>query len=440
MKSLPNEVKKLLREIINKGHKAFVVGGAVRDLILEKEPKDFDIITTAPLNELNSLGKTFDIGKQKDFDIINLKFGEFTFEVAHYNGLLTNNLKQRDFKINSLVIDVIDTVYDLFDCCDHIDDKIIGNDDIKEKYKKDPIRMMRAIRQAVSLGFTIEEPDAITELKSLINDVSVERIRDELFKMASNDGKSFAECVKLMDKTGLLEEVIPCIHPLKFFPERFDFHPESYDENGNSSVFNHVIAALNAYKGNDPLVNFGILFHDVGKQVAFKVTFEGKASFHNHEKDGLQLIKDTLIALKFSNDDINTILYLTENHMKIHKGIKRPGKILKVVNHKDWNRLKELSFCDDSCRGPEVFDEVFFNNEIERVEKVANSWNEINKVEKVVSGNLVMEVLGIGSGPIVGKILAEVTDWIIENNISDEQEIINFIKTFDLYKRIFMSL
>lgn len=440
MNPLPNEVKKLLKEIIDKGHKAYVVGGAVRDLILNKEPKDFDIITSAPLNELNSLGKTFDIGKQKDFDIVNLKYGEFTFEVAHYNGILIDNLKERDFKINSLVIDVFDTVYDLFNCCDHIDDKIIGNDDIRDKYRKDPLRMIRSIRQAVSLGFTIEEPEAITELKSLIHNVSKERIKDELFKMASNDGKSFAECVKLMDRTGLLKEVIPCIHSLKLFTERLDFHPESYDEEGNSSVFNHVIAALNVYDGNDPLVNLGILFHDVGKPLTFKRKFNGDSSYHNHEIAGLDLIKETLVDLKFSNDDINTILYLTKNHMHIHRGIRRPGKILNVVNNKDWNRLKALAFCDDSCRGPEIFDQEFFDNEVERMEGIANSWDEINKVEKVVSGNLVMETLGIGSGPIVGKILAEVTDWIIDNNISDEEEIINFIKTFDLDKRISMSL
>ncbi len=425
--NLPKEVIKLLTYIEEQRYEAYVVGGSVRDLIMGDEPNDYDLITTMPFHKLSVIGKTYDIGKQKMFDIINLIYEGYSFEVTYFDGGLYSELQRRDFRMNSIALDKDGRVFDPFGGIKDIQNACIHSVNLKEKFQADPLRMMRAVRFSAKLGFEIFDKSAIVENSELIQLVSPERVHDELIKMASMSGIEFASCVTLMWYFGLLRELLPEVCNMMNYKERLDFHPEAF-KYGTGTVFHHTHQAIKTYKGNDPLVNIALLLHDVGKTLSYGEK-DGKPTYYNHEKKGLPLIESILKRLHFSNSEIKTIIYMVENHMRLSRGIRKPGKIIKLVSHKDWNRLKDLSYADDACRGLEIFDEERFNQEIQRIESIYDRWVEKNQSEPLIDGHLVMKTLNIQPGPLVGQIIQEVTDWIVENDIEKKEDIIEYLRS-----------
>lgn len=428
----------ILKQITNHGYKAFIVGGSVRDIILGKSPKDVDIATNSPISELQKIfPKNYDIGKSKDFGIIAVKHKGHTYEIANFrkdgtysNGRSPDEVKivqdfktdagRRDFTMNAMGIDAEGHIIDHFDGLKDIKDKIIrtvGNP--HDRFKEDNLRMMRVARFSSKLGFKIdkETKKAIEANKEGITKVSPERIREELMKMASQTGDKFADALQILDEVGILKIILPEIVKMKEFEHSKEDHPEG-------GVWQHTMEALKKNKVEDPLVNFAILLHDIGKTKTHKI-IGGKHTYHHHPEEGVEIVNDIASKLKLSNDEKDAILFAMVNHMKFGNLFElRNSKLLAMVKNKNFNILKATTYADAASR-QHLFDPKEWEAALKKVAEVEEKWGDVTaeKVGKLISGERVMKLTGLKPSRQVGEIIKNVTDYILQHDIKDEKEI-----------------
>lgn len=432
----------LIREINSFGYDAYIVGGAVRDHLMSKESYDVDIATNMPMSLLYKHWECHDIGKSKDFGIVVVVYNDVAFEVSQFRKdgeysdgrrpdevLFTSDiiedLSRRDFTINSFAMDANGKIIDPFNGREDIKKRIIRSvgkpfDRISEDY----LRMMRAVRFATRFDFEIEETlkSAISNNVHKLKFLAVERIADELVKMASLSGEHFANSIVLMKNLGILKCILPEVDMMDQFEHNPLYHPEGH-------CGKHTELAIRSYTGSDYRVNLALLFHDLGKTVT--QTIEGDdIRYHGHEVESVRITEEILRRYKFPNDVIDTILFGVGNHMRACKIEEmRPGKIYKMAVHPDWPILQDVLYCDKVSRG-ERFDRVKFDKLMETYADTARRWKQrlIEKENHIVSGHYVMNLTGLKPGPAVGRILKEVTEWAIESDINDPKDIDRMIR------------
>ena len=434
---------KILKRIESKGFTAYIVGGAVRDIVLGIVPKDVDIATNCPIEVLDNMFKTHDIGKNRDFGIVVATVDGHTFEIAQFredgtylDGRRPESVKivmsfkddasRRDFTINSMGIDKDGNIIDYFDGKKDIQNKIIrtvGNP--KDRFQEDYLRMLRVARFSSRLGFDIE-PDTVKAAKELRNNVSKlapERIKDEFVKAASMSGDKFAKYILDLDKMGILEIIFPEIVKMKEFLHHVEHHPEG-------GVFDHTIAALEANKIKDPLVNLSILFHDLGKIMTFGQKENGIPTYYGHAEESMKIVDDIATRLKMSNRERETLIYAVGNHMRFHTILQmKPSKIAELVDNDNWDILVAVARADSFSRG-KLIDAGEFENILKTAIEIKEKWGlkTAEKLLKIVDGNNVMKLTGLKTGKKVGEIIKKTTAWIIDNNINDNDKIDDYIR------------
>ena len=441
---------KVLEKINSKGYKAYIVGGSVRDIILGEDPHDIDISTNMPIKELERLYKTYDIGKSKDFGIVVVKERGYDFEVAQFRndgkyfdgrrpesititGSFKEDVSRRDFTINSLGINAKGEIIDYFDGKKDIKNKVlktVGNP--YERFGEDALRIMRSVRFSSKLGFDIEKETgkAMKKMSGSITKLSPERIKEEILKSAAQSGDKFAKYIMLLDKYGILKHILPELKQLQYSKEDLAHHPETIGKGG--SPFAHTMEALKASNTKEPLKNLCILLHDIGKAVTFSDTTPGKTyTYYKHEGEGIKLIQTIADRLKMSNKERDSLLYTTANHMKFHK-IKelKPSKIFKLVNDDNWDALVSVAMADEFSRGEKFMSKKDFNGCLDMAIKIKDKWGkkEVEKRMKLVDGNHVMELLSISPGPKVGEVIRNTTEFILDNDVSNQEEIDKYIQ------------
>ena len=427
---------KVLKTINSHGCSAQIVGGAVRDMMLGQNSfHDVDICTNMKMEQVEKLFNCHDIGKNKDFGIVVVNMDGFDIEVAQYRTesgysnnrhpdqvAFVNDFKsdsaRRDFTINSKGIDASGRIHDHHGGLQDIKNKVIrtvGNP--HERFAEDALRLLRSVRFASRLGFDIEDKTkkAIKFHSHTIHSVSPERIREELMKMAGEDGPKFARSIQLMDRVGLLKQILPEVKALQGFVQNLRHHPE-----GNN-VFDHTIEALKTNKEKNPLVNLGILFHDLGKGSTYRYNDEKGHTFYSHAVAATAPIEAIAKRLKFTNDEKEALLFVATKHMQFYKvADMKPSKMMDLLKHKHFPILKSVSHADDSCRGskwqPERWDNV-----LAKIAEIESQWvdNLKGKKTKFVDGNRVMELTGLKPSKEVGIIVNKVESWVIDNNIKD---------------------
>ena len=432
----------ILDIIENNGHKSFFVGGCVRDLIMGLKPHDIDITTNMPMEEIEKLFDTHNIGQSKDFGIVVVNHKGFSFEVAQFrvdseesNGrhpnevTLTNSfesdVKRRDFTINALGLNKSGDVIDFVGGVDDIKKGIIRTvGDPIDRFTEDHLRMMRAVRFSSRFNFKIEDNTfaAIRMLKDKIDDVSKERIKDELTKMASGDGILFERGIRLLDKTRILEVILPEVKSLQDVQEDIIFHPEAY-KFGDGTSFDHTMEAIKQNTKKDPMINLCVLFHDLGKAQTHKLEFMPKRGkvchrFTGHGNVGVDIIEELCKRLKFTNHEKSVFQFVSKNHMVMfHTRKMKKSTIVKHGSHDLFPILKEVMFCDDSCRIGR-FDIEDWNDKMDMVDNLVSEFKQLksNNTIKIVNGNDVMELTGIKQGKMVGEIIKTVTDRFLDTS------------------------
>jgi len=356
------------------GHEAYFAGGCVRDLLLGVAPKDFDVATSAhPEAVLAMFPRTFAVGAQFGVVLVcsEVEGGEivtevatFRSDVAYHDGrhpaevrfsrTAREDVIRRDFTINGMMFDPV-IHRQSCNLTSAVLDYVGGQDDLRagivraigeprRRFEEDKLRMLRAVRFAARFEYGIE---AVTEgaLRALargIAQVSRERVRDELTKMLTEGRARLA--FELLDRTGLLREVLPEINKLHGVEQPPEFHPEG-------DVWIHTLLLLEKLPAAvSPTLAWGALLHDVGKPATFSHHPPDRIRFNGHVEVGVRIAHEILRRLRFSNEDCAQILSLVENHMRFgdvekmkESTLKRFFRLPKFEEHLELHRIDSLS-------------------------------------------------------------------------------------------------
>jgi poly(A) polymerase len=411
------------------GHRALLAGGCVRDLVLGVRPKDYDVATSATPDVVEGLfEKCISVGASFGVQIVVLAEG--TFEVATFrkdgpylDGRHPDHVefvdeiedaRRRDFTINAMFFDpATNSVIDYVGGKDDLQRRVVRTvGEPHERFSEDHLRLLRAVRFAARLGFTIDPgtQKAIAEMASLISRTSPERIRDEIVKILTEGGARRA--FELLDQTGLLVHVLPEVARMKGVQQPPEFHPEG-------DVFDHVLGMLDLARKPSVTLAMAILLHDVGKPVT--QTFEDRIRFNNHDKVGARETGKICRRLRFSNEDAERIVWMVENHMRVDTiPSMRESKRKRFVREDGFSDLLEL------CR----LDCLASHNSLETIEwierYIASLPPEELKPTPLLGGNDLIS-MGYEPGPLFSEILSAVEDEQLEGNLVAPQQAREFV-------------
>ena len=347
----------IVRRLVDAGFRAVFAGGSVRDRILGVEPKDFDIATDArPEVVLKLFDHTVAVGAK--FGVIAVIVGDDQFEVATFRadaayldgrrpsavrfGAIEEDAIRRDFTIGGMFYDpianrLIDLVGGMRDLRAGII-RAIGNPD--ERFEEDHLRILRAIRFAARLNFTIEPAtwDAMRRSAPKITQIAAERIGDEIAMMMTEGGA--ARAMDLMMESGLMQLLLPEVVEMRGCAQPENFHPEG-------DVYTHTrigVAMLPA--GCSETVAFGILLHDIAKPRCRAETGE-KVTFYGHVEQGAVMAAEMLARLKRSRAVQERVAYLVKNHLKLCMAPRmRPATLKRMLAEDGFDELMEVAFMD----------------------------------------------------------------------------------------------
>lgn len=420
----------LAREVIHNlhahAHVAYLVGGCVRDRLLQIPPKDYDVSTDATPSELLNLfpraetvGAHFGVILVAGGSGIHVEVATFRSEGAYRDGRRPDTVrfesdpaldaKRRDFTINGLMQD-IDTgqVLDFVGGrADLVNNMVRAIGDPVRRFHEDHLRMLRAVRFAARLGFTIDPGTAaaIHSEAGAINRISAERIRDELVRMLTEGGARRA--VELLDEAGLLQHILPEVKAFQGVEQPPEYHPEG-------DVWNHVLLMLDSLDRPSPTLAMGTLLHDVGKPPTFRVA--DRIRFNGHAEVGAEMARSILKRLRFSNEDTEQIVSLVANHMKFKdvmrmrtSTLKRFLCLPKFPEHLELHRL-------DTQASNGYSDAYNFVNA-----QLASLKEEELRPAKLLTGRDLIAA-GYAAGPAFSKALEAVETAQLEGEIHTPQE------------------
>jgi len=327
--------EQICRALRSNGHQAYLVGGCVRDILLGREPADYDVATDATPDRVQQLfphrlavgakfGVIVVIDEPGSGEAAQVEVATFRSDVGYsdgrhpdkvvYTGSAQEDVKRRDFTINALLLDpqtneVLDFVGGRNDLAAGII-RAIGRP--AERFREDKLRMVRAVRFAARFRYAIEANTftAIVKGASEIHEVSAERLRDELTKILTEGAARRG--FELLDETRLLAELLPEVAAMKGVEQPPQFHPEG-------DVWTHTLIMIGGLPaGCSPTLAWGVLLHDVGKPPTFAPPSgpDGRIRFDEHVEVGVRMAEDICRRLRFSNDDTAQIAALVANHMR----------------------------------------------------------------------------------------------------------------------------
>jgi len=444
LKFIPKEILNVYNKIQNNGHEVYFVGGCVRDIFLQKETKDWDLSTSARPEEIlkifpnafydNKFGTVgvpvnlpADRNKQEIVEITTFRTEQGYKDRRHperieWGKTIEEDLARRDFTINAIAVKIEKDktiVIDPFEGQKDIDKKIIkavGNP--KERFKEDALRLIRAIRLATKLSFTIEENTwkEILNDASLINEISKERIRDELIKILSN--KYPYEGIMLLKNSQLLKYILPELI------QGIDVSQERPGRHHIGDVFTHNVLSLKFCPSKDPIVRFATLIHDVGKPKVATKDEKGLIVFHNHEIEGTKLAFEICKRLKFSKKDTKRIVNLARWHMftvdeKItDAAIRRFIRKVGVENVKDMIDLRIGDRLGGGTQTAESWRLKLFKKRVEEQLKP----KPFSIDDLAIDGNDIMKELNIKPGKKVGDMLQKLFEEVDEDLSKNKKE------------------
>jgi poly(A) polymerase len=412
------------------GHRALLAGGCVRDLLLDRRPKDYDVATSATPEEVAKLfSRCVEVGAQFGVQIVIMPPGPVEVTTFRMDGPYRDgrhpeyvefsneveDARRRDFTINALFYDPdSERVIDYVSGREDLDRGIIravGNP--FQRFTEDHLRLLRAIRFAARLGYQIEEQtlESIHRLAPLIVMTSAERIRDELVKMLTEGGARRA--FELMDNTGLLAQVLPEVAAMRGVAQPPEFHPEG-------DVYIHTLLALEHLKDASPALAVGVLLHDVGKPGT--QTFEDRIRFNNHDKLGARMADDICRRLRMPREVIEQVSWMIENHMRVSSAPgMRESKLKRFVRHPWFGELLELCRIDCLASHGDVSIVEWLRDFVE------NMPGEQLKPPRILTGADLID-MGYNPSPLFSEILSSIEDAQLEGKLREKSDAMEFVK------------
>jgi putative nucleotidyltransferase with HDIG domain len=442
--NFPQELITICKVLQDNGFESYIVGGSVRDILMKKEPKDYDITTSASISDIERLFPECysTIGKNReDLGTRAIKEGNMVYEITPYrkDGLYMDNrhpesvefgvslrddLSRRDFTMNAIAMNPITgEIIDPFSGrlslgCRTI--KCVSNAD--KRFKEDSLRILRAVRFASQLGFYIHWHivDAIKRNCYLLDNISQERKRDELMKTLLGSYVSYGLDFLFDTEIGnyLLPELVKCKNVL----QQFEHH--RYD------VFKHCIECCKQLPKEKPLLRLAGLLHDVAKPDC-KTVVDSKIHFYEHEEKSAVMAEEIMKRFKFSTDDVKYVVLLIREHMITYdRGWKKSSirRLIARVGRENILDLIKLRKADVLSRGVvKHLDDV---NELhERVIEVLNEKPILKVSNLVINGEDVMREFNIPQGKKIGEILKAMHDAVLEDKVkNDREELFKYVK------------
>jgi poly(A) polymerase len=460
---LKDSATSVVRTLRDAGHQAYLVGGCVRDLLLGREPEDFDVATDATPDQVMRLfPETFAVGAQfgvvlvpvaapgsvseghgfsraekgsRDSGALAPEGKSATIEVATFrsDGLYSDgrrpdevtytkdpkeDVKRRDFTINGLLLDPLNN--------DEVLDYVSGRADLAAKtirtigepahrFAEDKLRMLRAVRFAARFDYQIEPATfaAIRRLAREVHQVSRERLRDELVKMLT-EGRA-RRAFELLDQAGLLAEVLPEVAKMKGVEQPPQFHPEG-------DVWIHTLLLLEGLPaGCSRTLAMGALLHDVGKPPTFRVAPD-RIRFDGHVEVGAKMAEEICRSLRFSNHETEQIVALVANHLRFadvkrmkESTLKRFLRLPLFDEHLEMHRLDCLASHGDLS----LYDFV-------REKLTATPPDEIRPAPLLTGDDLIAD--GYTPGPRFKEMLRTVEDAQLEGSLTGKADALEFIR------------
>ena len=433
--NLNSDVSFILEQL-NKNGNGFLVGGAVRDLIMRRDPGDYDFATDIEYSRLKKIFADYspkEVGAH--FGILLIKVNGKSYEIARfrkekgvYNSRhpkeikfidnIDEDLARRDFTMNALAYSEKAGVIDLYQGKTDIKNGIIrfvGDPDLR--IEEDALRIMRAFRFISKLGFTLDKKtaEAIHKKRKFLNKISKERIFDELSKILLGSYAKKALCE--MKKLGILGFIIPEFKQMKTF--KFG----SFKEKNN--LFSHIVDTVSLCQ-SDLITRLAALFHDLGKINTRVIDAKGNFFYYGHEKESALIAEEKLRHFKASNDIVFSVRNLILNHMILEKdlSIKELKKLIMGLGEKNMARLFDLILANtnskndlDKEKGQILIDRL--KNRIEEIEKMG----KIPDIRDIsISG---VDLINLGfEAKEIGKIKNEIYDLILDEKLENEKEVI----------------
>ena len=450
---IPQKVKNVISKFTENKAEIYIVGGAVRDLLLDRPVKDWDFTTNLTPEEMkkifpknsfcnNAFGTFSIVDKEEIFEVTTFRTERGYSDSRHpdevsWGKTLEEDLQRRDFTINALAIELQNPlvsqsstsslkkggsllehkikIIDLYDGQNDLKNKLIrtvGNPD--ERFGEDALRLMRAVRIAGQIGFEIESKtlESIQKNAQLINNIAGERIRDELFKILLS--KNPSKGIELLRDSGLLKEIIPEL-----------LAGEEVAQKGHhiDDVWTHNLKTLDNCETNNPVTKLAALLHDVAKPLV--MTGEGEdRTFHNHEVKGSRIALAIGKKLKLSNKELDQLFKLVRWHMFTVAETQTDKAVRRFIRNVTLDYIDEMIALRRADRLGSGSKETSWRWELfkQRIVEVQKQPFAIKDLK--VDGKDVMEILSIKPGPKVGEVLNAIFKEVEEKPETNEREIL----------------
>ena len=457
IRRIPKPVIEVLKKIEEAGFEAYVVGGCVRDLIMNRIPNDWDVTTSALPKEVMEIFP--DSFYENDFGTVGVKVEKFiegnglkqdrendvievtTYRIeSQYSDLrrpdevkfaktLEEDLSRRDFTMNAIALKIANResqianqeknegfeIVDLFGGRDDISKKrikTVGNPD--ERFGEDALRIIRAIRFHAQLKFEIDEKtlEAITKNAALIKHVALERIKDEFTKIILSNNP--AEGIEMMQKTGLLKYILPELElGVGVAQNRHHIH----------TIYKHLVLSLKYCPSKKLEVRLAAMLHDIAKPQTKRG--EGEfATFYNHDHVGARVAEKILTRLRFSNEIVQKVRLLVDNHMFYYNpdevGEASVRRLIKKVGLENMKDLMDVRIADRLGSGTPKAKPYKLRHLEYIIEKVSKDAVSVKMLK--INGSDLMKELSISPGPKIGAILDVLLAEVIENPEKNNRE------------------
>ncbi len=428
----------LARRFQDAGFSLALVGGSVRDALLGRLGNDLDFTTDARPEDVLKIVRPWadsvwevgiafgTVGAQKHgYQIEVTTYRSEAYDrtsrkpEVSYGDSIEDDLVRRDFTVNAMAVALPEKVFiDPHDGRKDLAERVLRTPGTPEaSFSDDPLRMLRAARFAAQLDFEVapEVVGAMTEMAGRIEIVSAERVREELNKLllSSHPRKGLS----LLVGTGLAQQVLPELPALRLESDEHHRHKDVYEH--SLTVLEQAIALEE--DGPDLVLRIAALLHDIGKPRTRRFEKDGRVSFHHHEVVGAKMTKKRMTALKYSNEMVKDVSKLVELHLRFHgygDGEWTDSAVRRYVRDAGplLERLHKLTRSDCTTRNKRKAAALSrtYDGLEERIAQL-KSQEELDAIRPDLDGNEIMQVLGVGPGPAIGKAYAFLLELRLEN-------------------------
>jgi len=438
--NVPEQVSEILNKFEKAGHEIYIVGGLVRDVLLKKDLYDWDFSTNAVPDEILKLfgDEAFYDNKYGTVGVKNPDGRSYeitTFRTEHgysdsrhpdkvtWGKTLEEDLKRRDFTVNSLALKRLgDQSFEVIDLHGGLEDlknkliRAVGNPE--ERFEEDALRMMRAVRLAAQLQFSIEETTlkAIKAKASQIQHIAWERIRDELLKIMASDYP--ADGYLVLRNCGLGAVILPEVE------QAFGVEQKSPGRHHTYDVGTHSVESLRNCQSPNPITRLATLIHDAGKVRTQKIFPDGRITFYNHEMESAKIARTIADRLRFSNEQKDLLVRLVRWHQFTVNEFQTDAAVRRFIVNVGKDNIDEmlaLRTADRLGSGAKMtsWRTEEFKKRITLVQQQPFSIPDLK-----IDGHDVIRVKKVSPGPVVGKCLQMVFEEVVEKKLINEREVL----------------